>query len=224
MSKVVAATLLGPHDPAWAFCHKRAAEWADEHVIVHDKNGEAWGNEGVWRQRLWREAVEACGKDKNAWIFILDSDFLLTFDPHDLTDSYADTWRFDLYDAWSTTHYREDHMWCAHMLPRHWMFRASVLYDEPAWVSRGIHNGHFPLNFPVDRQGLSPSRYSILHLGWITPEIRQEKYERYASVRDQLTPQEWKHVESILDPEPNLREFRDTEKAHLAQLDLDKLT
>jgi hypothetical protein len=175
---------------------------------LYDKFGHAWGQEAFWRAKLWHDAVKVCGDDD--WLFILDADFVLTFDPHELVDAVSPTcWRFDLYDLWSRTEYRDDPYWCAHQRPRAWMFRASASPDEPEWQPRGIHVGHCPSNFPVSARlcAKAPPRMAILHLGWLDDTIRKEKYERYKLVWDQLTDLERSHVETILDKNPQLREL-----------------
>ena len=202
--RLIAATLLGPDHTFWPEVEEAADEWADEHVIVHDEKGDAWGDETPWRQKLWDIAVDAAD---GGWIIILDSDFLLTSDPRELTLSEAPSWSFELFDMWSRTHYRDDPpYWRAHRFPRAWMFNAAFAPKLPEWGGRGIHSGHSPSNFP--RLGsVAPSSHAILHLGWSTPESRQERYDRYMSVKDQLGPWELTHVQTILDPDPKLVEL-----------------
>ena len=204
--RVIAATLLNPNDRYWPHCQAQAKGWADEHVILEDANGEAWGDESVWRERLWLQALAACRRDD--WIFILDSDFVLTFDPHELTATDSATaWPFALYDLWDPTHYRSDRFWRAHAVPRYWMFRADAAPDPPIFGPRGIHSGHAPADFPYTANLRVPDDYAILHLGWLDPDIRREKYDRYHSVWYSLSVDERAHVDSILDPAPNLVEL-----------------
>ena len=219
MSKVIAAVLLGPDEAdLWDICRPKAEEWADDIVVLHDEKGEAWGNELPFRQQLWDMAMEACRSQD--WIFILDSDFILTFDPHELTELYSPTWRLDLYDLWSPTHYRSDDWWYAHTMPRHWMLRAGNAPMGPQWdrPNKYIHTGHIPTNYPT-RVGIAPSRMAILHLGWYTPEIRQRKYDRYKreGIWDKLSGFQRKHVETVLDEEPNLEELPDNFKSCLKE-------
>jgi hypothetical protein len=120
--RLIAATLLSPTDKYWPLCQSKAETWADEHVILEDTNGDAWGDESTWRERLWNQALSACKRDD--WIVVLDSDFILTFDPHILTLTDSSTaWRFPLYDLWDNRHYRSDNFWYGHKAPRYWMFR-----------------------------------------------------------------------------------------------------
>ena len=210
-SKIIAAVLLGPHETntLWPTVKSEAEKWADDIVVLNDDTGDAWGNETKYRQELWDKATEACGYD--GWLFVLDADFILTFDPHELADLHgmAIAWRFNLYDLWSPTQYRNDQFWSAHNFPRHWMFRPSQGPLLSEWSGAGIHCGHAPKNFLNSQSGigLAPSRMSILHLGWLTPEIRYEKYERYTQVWSQLSDFQKKHVESVLDDNPNLEEL-----------------
>jgi hypothetical protein len=209
---IVAATLLGPleREKHWDFVRSAAEGWADEHVILADPSGHAWGQEAFWRAKLWHNAIKKA-QDED-WIFILDADFVLTFDPHELIDAPSPTcWRFDLYDLWSHTEYRDDPHWCAHTRPRAWLFRAGASPNKPEWQVRGIHVGHCPTNFPSSSHlcARAPGRMAILHLGWMDDEVRKEKYERYKLVWEQLTEHERSHVESILDIEPDLKQLPD---------------
>jgi len=199
-------TYVGPDDhDIWERC-RTVATWADDFVVLEDPKGHAWGNEAPWRANLWDAAVAACEPDD--WIFILDADFVLTFDPHDLIElGTANAWRFFLYDLWSPTHYRDDQFWHAHFNPRHWMFARAGSPPDPAWGVRGIHTGHYPSNFQFTGIGTAPNDYSILHLGWSTPEIRDRKVARYHKVWSQLSDFERKHVESVSDPNPSLKEL-----------------
>jgi len=201
--RIVAATLLGPEPQyGWPRVKAAAAKWSDQHIIVDDYHGNAWGNETPFRQQLWHEALDAC--DRDDWIFILDSDFVLTFDPHDLSESDATSWAFSLYDMWDETHYRADGMWRAHNFPRAWMFSARHSPQVEDWLGRGIHSGHVPANFPKDNGSVAPSSHAIIHIGWSTSELRTEKYHRYMQVEEQLGRFELNHVKSIMDVDPRL--------------------
>jgi hypothetical protein len=209
-SRIIAATLLGPNEQHWDFCREAASAWADEHVVLEDPDGDAWGSERGWRAQLWDMAMDVAQPED--WIFILDADFILTFDPHELTRVATEStfaWRFNLHDLWSPTTYRSDNLWYAHTLPRHWMFHAGSAPAKPEWNPRGIHVGHYPTNFFGGRSGysLTPSHMSILHLGWLTPEIRQRKYDRYKEVWHQLSDFERGHVNSVLAENPNVVEL-----------------
>jgi hypothetical protein len=215
--RIIAATLLSPTDKYWPHCQQQAQAWADEHVVVTDDKGEAWGDESTWREKLWLQALAACRQDD--WIFILDSDFVLTFDPHILTLTDTSTaWRFPLYDLWDTTHYRSDSLWYGHNAPRYWMFRATASPDPPQYGPRGIHTGHAPAGFPYIGGVQPPTGYAILHLGWLDKDTRQEKYDRYKSVWDRLGEGERKHVESILDDRPNLEDLPPDWEKYLCNL------
>jgi hypothetical protein len=74
------------------------------------------------------------------------------------------------------------------MVPENW---------TPQWLGGGIHSGHAPSNFPY-QWGVAPDLY-WKHLAYVTDEQRQAKYEQYMQVRDQLTPDQLAHAESILD-------------------------
>ncbi len=204
--KLIAATVLGPDHTRhfWPECEEAADAWADEHIILVDESGDLFGNEWKWRRQLWDKATAIA--EEGDWIFVLDSDFILTFDPHDLVDSDASAWKFVLYDLWDEKHFRDDVFWKAHKFPRPWMFAAKSAPVEPRWNEAGIHVGHVPLNFPLKGADVAeaPWRHAILHLGWMTPEVRREKFDRYMRVADQLNDWQKKHVSSVLDKNPRL--------------------
>lgn len=227
---IVAASMVGPQEPFWDIVKRDAERWAPKHVVVNDLEGKAWGNEAYWRKLLWSQALEVA--EDTDWIFVLDADFILAGDPRVLTDAgTVDAWAFDLYDLWerkqvvcggapdfpgdthSTTmyytneyYYREDGFWHAHWNPRPWMFRAAAFRGRQWSAYRGIHVGHAPVT-KGDSIGIAPHSLAILHLGWLTPELRQRKFERYKSIWHLLGDFERAHVETVLDENPNLRQL-----------------
>lgn len=162
--------------------------------------GDAWGNESPARQELWQWGAEVAG---DGWLLICDADQILHGDPRPLCLTWeVNSWAFVLMDMWSPTHFRTDGFWQAHYHPRPWMVRPSAFGPDfqPQWNGRGMHVGHFPPNAPLACGIAPPDEYWWEHLGYASPEDRQRKFAQYASVKDRLTPQEWAHSASILDP------------------------
>ncbi len=162
-----------------------------------------WGvDEAKRRKALWSLAKP----DHGDWILCLDADEtvpqinllpgLIQLAEHLGIDGLA----FSLYDMWSPTHYRDDEYWTAHN--RDWVM--CVRYDQDRdykWLA-GLHCGRFPVNSctQIGRTGLK-----LQHWGWSRAEDREIKYKRYK----QADPNglHLAQYESILDPNPNLKEF-----------------
>ncbi len=157
----------------------------------------AWGNETPRRKALWDlAAVEAA----NGWVLFADADMLLQGDPRPYTHSLAvNAWSFVRRDLWGDEdHYRTDGHWQGHVTPRPWLFRPSAVPENwtPQWGNAGIHSGHAPPNFPY--MGGMANDLVWHHLAYVTEEQRLAKYEQYMSVKEQLTPDQLAHAESII--------------------------
>lgn len=167
-------------------------------VYTADRGAPAWGNETPMRKVLWEAAARHA---KDGWILFCDADMLLSGDPRPYTHSLSvNAWSFVLYDLWgSEDHYRADTYWKGHTTPRPWLFKPSAVPEgwQPQWGTAGIHSGHAPPNFPY-AGGVASDLYWA-HLAYLTEEQRQAKYEQYMSVKDQLTPDQLAHAESIVD-------------------------
>jgi len=205
-------------------------EWAEDYGarIIDDEaqSKAAWGNESPKRQLLFEE-VWACTAEGD-YIFFLDADMIPARCPRAIIDEEGETFAFGLYDLWKVERrefwdhtcdpprkdgedihlqYRDDSFWAAHFHPRPWMIKRTNEEGPWEWNQRGIHCGHFPLNLRLSRIRYAPEDFSILHYAYVTPELREAKYKQYQSVRTQLTDFEWAHVESILTPDPTLRDL-----------------
>src|SRR6185503_13920144 len=102
--------------------------------------------------------------------------------------------------------YRSDGFWQAHHNPRVWMVQRIETPPEGwLWSGRGIHSGHLPLNYKASKLATVPKEYSLLHFGYLTPRLRQDKFLQYKAVRHQLSTFEWRHAQSILDDNPFLK-------------------
>ena len=136
---------------------------------------------------------------------VLDADMLPLRDPKELMLEDVDAIAFRLFDMWSENAYREDNLWQGHFHPRIWAARSEILQKASEWPSRGIHCGHFHLNFQPRRVILAPEDYSLLHYAYANYQDRVEKSWRYQSQFDQMSEQEIAHAKSILDLTPTLQ-------------------
>ena|SRR3990167_3961190 len=164
-------------------------------------NAPIWGKEAPARRTLLELSIQ----QKTDWIMVLDADMLPLRDPKELMLEDVDAIAFRLFDMWSENAYREDNFWQAHFRPRIWATRTGTLPKFPEWPSRGIHCGHFPLNFRPKRVILGPEDYSLLHYAYANYQDRVEKSWRYQSQFDQMSEQEIAHAKSILDLTPTLQ-------------------
>ncbi len=180
-------------------------EYAQDYALVERRTDiPAWGAEASARQELFELAwgVTAVGD----YIIWLDADMVPARNPRILMDAGTDGVLFCLYDLWRQDRrlwYREDRFWRGHHHARLWMVRRTARRDFE-WNTRGIHTGHLPVDFPCESYAYAPMDYSLLHYAYINEELRQEKYERYMSVKDELTDFEKEHAATILDEQPHL--------------------
>lgn len=150
-----------------------------------------------WRSRrkLWHLATRV-GTDYVIW---LDADQVLSCDPRPFLREAHPCFR--VFDLWSENEYREDAWWVGHQTP--WWSGAYVplLPDDfrDQWNERGVHCGHVPVNVPGQRCNM-PVECAVLHYGFSSPELRQQKAARYEEIAASLTPQERFHAQTILRP------------------------
>ena len=165
----------------------------------------AWGAETPARAALFEAAWKFTRYDD--FILWLDADMVPAKDPSLFATPDVDAVAFVLYDMWNEREFREDAFWRGHLFPRLWMIRKRK-GAEPSegwkWSGRGIHSGHLPENFTYDSLLYAPKDYGLLHYAYVTPELREDKYARYASVSSDLTTFERDHAISIMDPSPSL--------------------
>lgn len=176
------------------------------YLIPHAaQSAKAWGKEAPKRKLLF----EACWErvEVGDYIFFLDADMIPARCPRAFMDDLGETFAFSLYDLWEPKRYRDDSYWKGHFHPRPWMIKRTEEEGPWEWNERGIHCGHFPLNLRLSKIRYAPDDFSILHYAYVTPELRAAKHEQYMSVRRQLTDFEWAHAESILKPDPTLKDL-----------------
>ena len=179
---------------------------AGAYLIPHAAQSEAaWGKESPKRQLLFETCWERT--EVGDYIFFLDADMIPARCPRAFMDDEGETFAFNLYDLWEPKRFRDDSFWKGHFHPRPWMIKKTSEEGPWEWNQRGIHCGHFPLNLKLSHIRYAPEDFSILHYAYVTSQLREMKHAQYQSVRQQLTDFEWAHAESILKPDPTLRDL-----------------
>lgn len=161
-----------------------------------------FANEILLRKQQWNETIATSPE----WIISLDADEIFEEGfkrdlPALVQQDSFDVIYFRLYDMWSETHYREDHIWKAHH-----MFRPFLLRYKPnieyQWKETPQHCGRFPetiLQFPY-----SCANARLKHYGCAKREDRIAKYERCMKL-DPDGKYGWlDQYKSFLDENPNL--------------------
>ncbi len=178
-------------------------------LTLISNNSSLFSNEVFLRKQQWEETV----KTNPEWILVLDGDEI--FEPrfrdevHNLlSQKDVDAFYFRLYDMWDETHYRNDTEWQAHYTYRPFLirYRPEITYE---WLNRAQHCGRFPLNIHNFSYQCSPLR--LKHYGWARKEDRIEKYKRYMELDPQGTCGSLSQYQSILDENPTLIPWSDTE-------------
>lgn len=176
-------------------------------AVVYQADKPCWGtDELILRKWLWGEACDA--SKPGDWILCLDADE--TFDKPELLRDYikkadaagCNSLAFALYDMWDETHYRDDYYWRGHNGA--WPFCVKYEDIDYFWKETPLHCGRFPMN-AINKIASCPIR--IQHWGWARPEDRQEKYERYMKSDPNGEYGCLAQYQSILDPNPSLKEF-----------------
>ena len=182
-------------------------------IVKQRPQAGAWGNESPARAELWERGTKLA---KDGWLLICDADMLLRGDPRPYCLSWElNSWAWPLVDLWDSEEtFRVDGPWAGGPnLPRPWLFKPSEAGPKPLqfgppdaigrknwhpqWQDRGIHVGHCPQNFEL-RCGVAQDLL-WLHLAYLRPEHRKAKLAAYMAVKDQLSPFELQHAQSIAD-------------------------
>lgn len=154
-----------------------------------------------WRSRrkLWHLATRG-GTDFVIW---LDADQVLSCDPRPFLRKPVHPY-FRVFDLWGENEYREDAWWTGHLSPWWGGVYAPLLHHlfedfQDQWNERGVHCGHLPSNLPGLKHDLG-YECAVLHYGYSTPELREQKAARYEELAASLTRQERFHARTILSP------------------------
>jgi glycosyltransferase involved in cell wall biosynthesis len=170
---------------------------------VHRTREPLFGNEVRLRETLW----EAATATRPEWILALDADELFEagFEavvPGLLRQAAYGWFAFRLYDLWDDRrHYRDDALWTAHT--RWWPMLVRYREGFPYRFRQQAHHcGRLPEN-ALQGQGAACTA-KLLHLGWLRPDDRRRKYERYMRLDPGGRWGSLAQYESILDPQPRL--------------------
>jgi len=176
---------------------------------VYQTDKRIWDkNESILRQQLWDLVTNQA--EEGDWILCLDADEYFNSKHLPFIDylfntvsNEVDGIGFKLYDMWNNREYRDDEYWQAHK--HYWCmairYTTQVKYQ---WNNKALHGGRFPFNAS---QRMLPTEIPILHMGWATEHSRSLKYNRYKRL-DSNAQYGWKEqYESILDKNPNLKQF-----------------
>lgn len=179
------------------------------HTIVSNPEP-SFHNEIVLRKQLWDLTVQT----NPHWILILDADEI--FEDRAIQDLKllashpdAEVYYFRLYDMWNENHYREDTYWQAHLHYRPLMVRFKPSFCCQ-WRETPQHCGRFPMNITELKGACSELR--LKHLGWMKPEDRLSKFQRYMELDPLGEHGILKQYLSVLDPNPHLLLWVDENK------------
>lgn len=163
------------------------------------------------RTTLWK-SVETTSPD---WLLAVDADEVYEDKAKEQIRNLIDQDEFDwvgfrFYDFWGgLTHYRDDEFWNLHH--RHTMTLVRYLPGYHYFYPRFDHHcPRLPLSYQVLPGHLSDLR--VKHLGWAgNEEERYQKYLRYLTIDPNGIWGNLDQYRSILDPDPNLVEWKEEE-------------
>lgn len=165
-------------------------------------------SEGAFREFAWQKCLESHAKIGD-WILAIDCDELLYGIEHlpDLMrNPNYDVLGITFYHMWTPTQYRVDKAWKPTLSSRlfkyfpggHYRQRDLACGAEPTYVQDLIQAGRFNAH-----TGLR-----MKHLGYEDDAAKKAKYDRYMRL-DNGQYHAIQHLESILDPHPELVEWKD---------------
>lgn len=175
------------------------------HKII--KNSESLFNkEYKLRTLQWKETI----KTNPDWILFLDADeeFETLFEnkvKYLIENNDIDAYCFRLYDMWDEEHYRSDANWNPEI------YRPFLIRYQPRYKYKfkkaNQHCGRMPAN--VLHLNYVESIYRVKHYGWMDPNDRKLKYDRYKKMDPDGKFGNNDQYASILDKNPNLVRFDD---------------
>ncbi|NLI91929.1 MAG: glycosyltransferase [Peptococcaceae bacterium] len=205
-----------------------AAKYADEAVILDDASTDdtvaicqeifkdkpltivsnehhGFSNEIALRKQLWNLTVQT----NPDWILALDADevfedSIIQYIRQLIDQPAFDYYTFRLYDMWDEDHYREDTFWQAHKYFRIFLTRYQPDFHY-AWYETPQHCGRLPYNI-FALEGCQ-CYIRLKHLGWSTPELREEKYKRYLELDPEGKYGNINQYQTILSPDPILKKW-----------------
>lgn len=170
-------------------------------ILVHNKESK-FSNEIELRKQQWEETI----KTDPEWILNIDADHVWEKRMREaiyelINQDVVDVWCFRLYDFWDETHYRDDHIWCAHNTFRSFLIRYKKDFNY-IWRETPQHCGHFPQNIYQQRVGTCAIR--LKHYGWANENDRLAKLQRYYDIDPECKYGWPAQMKSVLDPHPHL--------------------
>lgn len=162
----------------------------------------SFNNEVLLRKQLWQMAIET----NPDWILCLDADEVFEDRIKNIIKLLIDQpsfnyYSFRLYDMWDQAQYREDNYWQAHNYFRPFLVRYQPNFSYE-WNEVPLHCGRFPKNITSLSGCFCEIR--LKHLGWSTPQLREEKYNRYLQLDPEGKYGIMGQYRSILDENPRL--------------------
>lgn len=161
-------------------------------------------HEGRFRQWCWESLGECFEPEESDWVLAIDADEFLVgmldrFNPFLHTNfafkSPTTAWSLTVAEAWGldddrTPLIRKDRFWALNQQIRLTQWRADTTFPD-----RNMASGSVPT---YARDGARHTPFlTILHYGYVRPEDRQSKYERYKAHPAGHNPA---HIDSIMLP------------------------
>lgn len=176
-----------------------------KHKIIKNKTS-LFKEEYKLRSLQWEETI----KENPDWIMFLDADeeFETEFNKkykYLIENNDVDAYCFRLYDMWNEKCYRKDEYWNPEVY-RPFMIRYQPKYKYK-FRKLNQHCGRLPAN--ALHLNYANSIYRVKHYGWMNPEDRKAKYDRYMQMDPDAVYGNKDQYESILDKNPNLVIFED---------------
>lgn len=178
---------------------------ADKEIFIIKNDESLFDREHLLRKKQWLETI----KTHPDWILNLDADEIMEENYFDklkpiLSQTGQRQIGFRLHDMWDIDHYRDDHLWNAHMRVWPFLFRYTPFFNYE-WNKMDHHCGRFPTNLGFFET--LDSQIRIKHMGWSSEKIRMEKYQRYARLDPNAHYGVKEQYQSILDKSPILKKW-----------------
>ncbi|RHO21531.1 glycosyltransferase [Amedibacterium intestinale] len=175
------------------------------HMIINKHS--MFSKEYKLRKLQWKETV----KTDPDWILFLDADEIFEKKFKEdvkylINNPNVDAYCFRLYDMWNENEYREDEFWNAHSIYRPFLIRYQKEFKY-RFLKKNQHCGRMPKNVLWLKYADSDIR--LKHLGWMNPQDRKRKYQRYLALDKEGKMGNMEQYKSILDDNPNLLMFEE---------------
>lgn len=166
-------------------------------------------NEYALRQASWDFLDTQVTNDEPWWVLAIDADEMMYETAHPMRELIEingfEVISIDFYHMWTPTQFRVDKAWHPHGSSRLFKYYTDGLFknqalacgSEPMYVQQLIRRGRF----------LQGSGLVMKHLSYMDEEGKRSKYERYAKIDGGLYHAN-AHIESIMDPDPVLVDWR----------------